>query len=182
MVEKRATIEIAQIVTEHHQAVYGYAFRLTGSVADAEDLTQHVFLVAHQKIEQLQSIESARGWLFAILRNAFLKGHRKKRPVLAANLDLNIESVPEKLPADDTIDQEALQSALDELPEKFRIVLILFYFQDCSYRDISDQLGVPMGTVMSRLARAKRYLRSRLFPLSRPNVQPRQENPANAEG
>jgi RNA polymerase sigma-70 factor (ECF subfamily) len=182
MVEDRATIDIAQIVREHHHAVYGYAFRLTGSAADAEDLTQHAFLVAHQKLGQLQSIDHARGWLFAILRNAFLKSQRKRRPALAGNLDLKIESVPEKLPSDDAIDQEALQSALDELPEKFRIVLMMFYFQDCSYRDISDQLGVPMGTVMSRLARAKGHLRARLFPLSDANIQPSHESPASAEG
>ena len=57
-----------------------------------------------------------------------------------------------------------IQQALDELPEKFRLILVMFYFEDCSYREIAEKLDLPMGTVMSRLARAKGYLRSRLLP------------------
>ena len=66
-------LEVAQLVTEHHQAVYRYAYRLTGSVHDAEDLTQEVFLAAQRKIGQVRRMDRVRGWLFAILRNCFLK-------------------------------------------------------------------------------------------------------------
>jgi RNA polymerase sigma-70 factor (ECF subfamily) len=182
MADDRATMDVTWLVTEHHQAVYGYAFRLTGSAPDAEDLTQHVFLVAHQKLAQLQSRDSARSWLFAILRNAFLKSYRKRRPAPAGNLDLNIEDVPDELPDDGGVDQERLQSALDDLPDKFRIVLIMFYFQDCSYREIADQLDIPMGTVMSRLARAKGYLRTRLFEADDAGAPAPHPSAASAEG
>ena len=162
MSDDRNRPEITRLVAEHHQAVYGYAYRLTDSVADAEDLTQHVFLVAYRKLGQLRSGEQARSWLFAILRNAFLKDRQKRRPTPVANLGLNIDAVPENLPDEEPIDQERLQSALNDLPEKFRIVLVMFYFEDCSYRQIAAELDLPLGTVMSRLARAKRHLRARL--------------------
>jgi RNA polymerase sigma-70 factor (ECF subfamily) len=163
MADDRMEIDIAQLVAEHHRGVFGYAFRLTGSVPDAEDLTQHVFLVAQQKLGQLENVKRARGWLFAIVRNAFLKSRRKRRPTPAGNLDLNIEAIPDNLPPDEPIDRERLQAALEDLQPKHRIILVMFYYESCSYREIAERLNIPIGTVMSRLARAKRYLRSRLF-------------------
>jgi RNA polymerase sigma-70 factor (ECF subfamily) len=166
MVDDRSAMDIAQLVAEHHQAVYRYAYRLTGVVADAEDLTQQVFLAAHEKLGQLRKAESARSWLFAILRNSFLKMCRKRRPIPADNLQLDMDTVPAQIPDSSDIDRERLQRALDELPAKFRMVVAMFYYEGCSYREISDRLEVPMGTVMSRLARAKGFLRSKLFPAS----------------
>ena len=62
------------------------------------------------------------------------------------------------------IESEQLQQALNELPELFRTPIILYYFEDFSYRDIAEQMDLPIGTVMSRLARAKSTLRQKLFP------------------
>ena len=67
------------------------------------------------------------------------------------------------LPLLPDLDPEQLQNALNELPEAFRTPVILFYFEDFSYRDIAEQMALPMGTVMSRLARAKAHLRTRLL-------------------
>lgn len=153
--------QVAQLVAEHHQAAYRYAYRLTGSVQDAEDLTQQVFLVAQGKIGQLRNVDNARAWLFTVLRNCFLKNRQRRRPALAADLPLNIESVPS--PAKEAVDRDRLQDALDQLPEASRLVLVMFYFEQCSYREIAERLQMPIGTVMSRLARAKDYLRAELF-------------------
>jgi RNA polymerase sigma-70 factor (ECF subfamily) len=71
------------------------------------------------------------------------------------------EPLPEPLPP---VDPERLQEALNELPEVFRTPIILYYFEEFSYRDIADQMDLPIGTVMSRLARAKAHLRGRLLP------------------
>src|SRR5206468_688737 len=71
------------------------------------------------------------------------------------------EPLPEALP---DIDPEQLQKALNDMPETFRTPIILYYFEDFSYRDIAEQMDLPIGTVMSRLARAKAYLRGRLVP------------------
>jgi RNA polymerase sigma-70 factor (ECF subfamily) len=160
-----ARMNLEQLVALYHRGVYGYAFRLTGTVHDAEDLTQQVFLIAQQKLEDLRKMASARAWLFAILRSSFLKGCQKKRPVLADSVSLNLGTVPEHSPPDSGIDQERLQEVLNQLPEKYRLVVAMFYYEDCSYREIAEHLGLPIGTVMSRLARAKNQLRNRLLGL-----------------
>jgi RNA polymerase sigma-70 factor, ECF subfamily len=162
MADTPVKVEIATLVAEHHRAVYQYAYRLTGSVQDAEDLTQHVFLVAQANLGNLRNVGNVLSWLFTILRNRFLKDRQRRRPVLATDIQLNAETVP-AAPLREGIDQERLQEALNQLPEVSRVVLVMFYFEDCSYLQIADQLRVPIGTVMSRLARAKAYLRSALF-------------------
>lgn len=178
MADERSGIDVAQLVAEHHQAVYRYAYRLTGSVADAEDLTQQVFLIAQQKLSQLRDLERAQSWLLAIGRNSFLKACQRRRPIPAADLDLDVDTVPAETPHEGEIDREQLQEALSQLPAPFRVVLVMFYFEECSYRQIAEDLDLPIGTVMSRLARAKRHLRSRLFEPERPPVGKRQPSPA----
>lgn len=163
MVEDHIQADIAQLVADHHQGVYAYAYRLSGSVQDAEDLTQQTFLTAQRKLGQLRNVESAKSWLFTILRNHFLGTCRKKRPTPAASLQLDVDTIPQRLPDPVSIDSELLQRAIEELPPKYRVVLTMFYYEDCSYREIADQLELPIGTVMSRLARAKGRLRSRIF-------------------
>ena len=166
-----ARMDIAQLVAEQHRAVYAYAYRLSGSVADAEDLTQQAFLVAQQKLGQLRKVESARSWLFTILRNSYLKDRQRPRPVPAASLRMNVNTIPARIPSDEDIDREQLQKALSQLPDEFRMVLVMFYFEDCSYREIAERLDLPIGTVMSRLARAKGHLRSMLFEPEHPEPQ-----------
>jgi len=178
MADEPAEMDIAQLVAEHHRAVYAYAYRLSGSVPDAEDLTQQVFLVAQQKLGQLRKAGSARSWLYTILRNSFLKAQQRRRPLAAASLGLNIDSVPAEVPENEEIDRERLQKAIDELPERFRVVLVMFYFQECSYREIAEELDLPMGTVMSRLARAKGHLRARLFAPEQPQTTKQQPSTA----
>lgn len=182
MVDDRATMEIGQLVAEHYQAVYGYAFRLSGSVNDAEDLTQQVFLTAQQKLGQLRKAESVRSWLFTILRNYFLKGCQKRRPVPAGNLHLNIETIPAEIPDNGGVDRERLQWAVNQLPPRYRVVITMFYYESCSYREIAEQLDLPIGTVMSRLARAKGHLRSKLFEPDRPAGVGHQRGIASQQG
>jgi len=153
---------VERLVEEHSASLYRYAYRLTGSSADAEDLTQEAFLKAQQNLAQLRDAERARPWLFSILRNAYLHRARAERhcvPLDAAG-DL-AEPMPEPLP---DIDPEQLQAALNELSDVYRIPLILFYFEGFGYREIAEQMELPIGTVMSRLARAKAHLRARLMP------------------
>jgi RNA polymerase sigma-70 factor (ECF subfamily) len=162
MAESASPIEIGQLVADHHEVLFRYAYRLSGSVADAEDLTQQAFLIAHQKLDQVRERGSARSWLFTVLKNVYLRAQRKRFAVPSVSL-LDIDSIPEELPDEFEIDRELLEAALNELPDEFRIVLVAYYFDDCSYREIAEQLGVPMWTVMSRLSRAKGHLRARLL-------------------
>lgn len=151
-----------RLVDEHLTAVYRYAFRLTGKAADAEDLTQQTFLIAQERIDQLRDPSRARGWLLTVLRRCFLKNCRRKKETLAGDLELPLEHIPEQ-PAGDSFDREALQAALDELPPEFRLIVVMFYFEQCSYKEIAASQELPIGTVMSRLSRAKSILRRRLF-------------------
>jgi RNA polymerase sigma-70 factor, ECF subfamily len=161
MADVRSEGDVAQLVAEHHQAVYGYAYRLTGSVQDAEDLTQEVFLAAQRKIGQLRDIGLAKSWLFAILRNCFLKERQRKRPMPAADAAVDVDLIASPA-GEDEIDRDQLQAALNRLPEVFRVAVVMFYFEECSYQEIAEQLDLPIGTVMSRLARAKGHLRTML--------------------
>lgn len=153
--------EILAWVRLYHADLYRYAFRLAGNQADAEDLTQQAFLAAQQFRGELREPDRARGWLFAILRNCFLKSRRRAMPAAAGDLDLEVDGIP-AAPTLDWVDRHDLQEALNELPDDFRLVVVMFYFEDCSYREISDRLSIPIGTVMSRLSRAKSLLRARL--------------------
>jgi RNA polymerase sigma-70 factor, ECF subfamily len=159
--------DITQLVVDHHEVLYRYAYRLTGCVADAEDLTQQTFLVAHQKLGQVRQADSVRGWLFTVLRNGYLKNCRRTVPVAAVSLGFDLDTVaakPDDRPLDETpIDGEQLQKVLAELADEFKLVLLMFYFEQRSYREIAEILQVPIGTVMSRLSRAKVHLRSKLF-------------------
>jgi RNA polymerase sigma-70 factor (ECF subfamily) len=153
---------VQRLVDEHYSALYRYAYRLTGSSADAEDLTQETYCKAQFNLSQLRDPSRARAWLFRILRNAYLHRLRTDKHQRCVSLDEVgdvVGPLPEPLPE---VDPERLQQALAELPEVFRTPILLYYFEDFSYRDIAEQMELPLGTVMSRLARAKAYLRSRL--------------------
>ena len=160
LMESSAT-QLADLVERYYALLYRYAYRLTGSAADAEDVTQHAFMTAYAKWDQLQDKTKAKSWLFTIARNAYLKDIRGPGCVNTAALDEF--PAPTKVGTDD-FDSEQLQNALHELPEEFRTPLILFYFEEFSYKEIAEQMDVPVGTIMSRLARAKGYLRQRLAP------------------
>jgi RNA polymerase sigma-70 factor (ECF subfamily) len=159
-----AAIDMTSLVHEHHAAVYRYACRLCGCSAEAEDLTQQTFLTAHQRLTQLREPARARAWLLAVVRSCFLKSLRRKRPAPAQNFDFNMDEVADRAPAVSHVDRDELYAALGELPDDFRLILLMFYFEELSYYEIAQELQLPIGTVMSRLSRAKRHLRNKLAP------------------
>lgn len=154
------TADIERLVAEHYVAVFRYAYRLSGRAADAEDLTQQTFLTAQQKLVQLRQAEAARAWLYAVLRRHYLRWSQQRGNHPLALADGEAQRLTVAPPQ--TIDREELQAALDRLPDEFKLVVLMFYFEECSYREIASRLEIPIGTVMSRLARAKRRLRARL--------------------
>jgi RNA polymerase sigma-70 factor (ECF subfamily) len=155
-------MEIARIVAEHHAVVYRYAFRLTGHVPDAEDLTQLTFLTAVRKLDQLRQADRVVSWLLAVARNAYLKQNRRRQPASATSLGLDLERVTWVDPPEGDLDLEQLQPALDELPDEFKVVVLMYYFEEHSYKQIAEELDIPIGTIMSRLSRAKSHLRAKL--------------------
>ena len=153
------------LIDAHYEALYRYAYRLSGSSADAEDLTQETFGKALAHLPQLREPDRAKAWLFRILRNLYLHKVRDQKRHKQIPLDA-VGDLPQGQSEDPMpeIDPAKLQQALNELDETFRTPIILFYFEEFSYRAIAEQMELPIGTVMSRLARGKAYLRARLAP------------------
>ena len=155
---------VQRLVEDHYAALYRYAYRLSGTADAAGDLTQETFCKAQAQLGQLRDPERAKAWLFSILRNAYLhqvRADRNHKQVSLEHAGELAETPPDPFPE---VEPEVLQAALNALPEGFRTPLILFYFEEFSYRDIAEHLAMPIGTVMSRLARAKAFLRDRLLP------------------
>src|SRR5947209_4932376 len=112
---------VQQLVEEHYERLYRYAYRLSGSPADAEDLTQETFCQAQLKLSQLRDPARAKAWLFSILRNAYLHRRRAARQEHAVSLEW-VGDLPDRLPETlPEVEPERLQQALSELPEVFRM-------------------------------------------------------------
>lgn len=162
LVEEDAVLTVESLIRDHHAPLYRYAYRLAGTHSDAEDLVQQAFLIACRKLDQVREPEHVSAWLYAVLRSCFLKSRRKVHPQPAGTLELNLDQMPDQAVAPEGIDRDELQAALNELPDDYKLVVVMFYFEHYTYKQIADQLDLPIGTVMSRLARAKQRLRSRL--------------------
>jgi len=173
--------DLAELVRAHHAAVYRYAYRLCGNATEAEDLTQQTFLIAVRKVHQLREADRACSWLLAVVRSCFLKSLRKSRPVPVGNLEVEVAE-PDETPELDEVDRQRLAAALTELPGEFRVVVLMFYFEEMSYQEIASELAIPLGTVMSRLSRAKGHLRKRLTVAGTLRVPPVEASASNGNG
>ena len=150
-------------VEAHYQSAYRFALSLCCHEADACDLTQQVFCIAQAKFHQLRDGSKQKPWLFTILSREFFRRRRQS----AAHPHHSLEFVEAELPpviVDHAarIDARDLCGTLRGLDEHFRVPLSLFYFDQLSYKEIAAEIAVPIGTVMSRLARGKRLLRQSL--------------------
>jgi RNA polymerase sigma-70 factor (ECF subfamily) len=152
---------------------YPAALRLTGNPADAEDLLQETYLRAYCGFPQFQSGTNLRSWLSRILRNTFITGYRRRRREPKTVCDggfwytnggqRNVEPSAETTVIESLPDEE-LRDALASLPEPYRHVVLLFDVEGFSYKEIAQMVGAPIGTVTSRLHRARRALRTRMRP------------------
>ncbi len=130
-------LDLPSLVAAHADILYRYAYRLTGSTADAEDLTQQTFLIAHQKLTTKEA-DCVRGWLLAVLRRTYLKAAKRSRPVRLLQVAFEIDSIPQEVVDHWEIDRELLQTAIDELPTANKLgAAESYYFEDLSYREIA---------------------------------------------
>jgi RNA polymerase sigma-70 factor, ECF subfamily len=143
-------------VQEHQRLLFGIAYWWTGSRSDAEELTQEAFFQAFRSRETLRDLDTAKGWLVGILRHCYAQMRRKD----ASEAEIPIEEIAHSLEYPERHDAEmlALHQSLAKLEERYRLPVVMFYFQDLSYRDIAQALELPIGTVMSRLSRARKLL------------------------
>ncbi len=155
---------VAELVDPHYRAVFGYAYRLTGSVIESEDLTQQTFLLAQANLAQLREPKATRSWLYTIARNEFLRRRPAATPVALDGVAEPVAPEPSASELGGEFTSEQLQQALSELAPEFRVPLVMFFFEEQSYREIAEKLQVPIGTVMSRLSRGKSQLRRKLEP------------------
>lgn len=167
----------------HVDALYGAALRMTGNRQDAEDLVQETYLKAVRDLDRHREIASVRGWLFRILTNTYIDRYRKARRSpsevvfedegpfdRAADLDDNTGLDAEALLRDPReieaflvrFVSDDVKAAVDELPETFRLAVVLRDLLGFSYKEIGEQLSVPIGTVMSRLFRGRRMIQEHL--------------------
>ena len=151
--------------------LYNFAHWLTQNREEAEDLVQETYAKALKGFSSFQLGTNFRAWMYRILRNTFLTSRTGLKATMTVPLEPE-EDGPELAVERDTpetilferANREVLQSAIDKLPVYFREILLLCEVEEMSYQEISETLSVPIGTVMSRLSRARRSLRDRLRP------------------
>jgi len=158
-----ADVEFENLVKLYYRDLYRFGLSLTGSEADAADLTQQTFYIWANKGYQLHKPASVKGWLFTTLHREFLKGCRRRNRFPSESIDEHTQDLP-SVPADcaHQTDSQTLLRILGEIAEDFRAPLVLYYMEDLSYKEIADVLALPLGTVQSRIARAKIQLLRRL--------------------
>jgi len=144
----------------HTRSLLRVARRLVSDPATAEDLVQETMFLAWRGFHQFHRDTNIRAWLFRILFNAF---HAQGRKLRSAPITVPLEA--QELPTDSRVQAVAeISQVLDELGVEHKTVLLLGVVEGFTCREISDILSVPVGTVMSRLARAREALRNRLTP------------------
>jgi RNA polymerase sigma-70 factor, ECF subfamily len=147
--------------------LYNFAHWLTQDREEAEDLVQETYAKALKGFRSFQPGTNFRAWIYQILRNTFLTSRTGLKAAAAVPLEEEGDqlNVPAAKDTPETIllqssDRQIVQDALGRLPVPYREVLLLCEFEEMSYQEIATTLGVPLGTVMSRLSRARRALRN----------------------
>jgi RNA polymerase sigma-70 factor (ECF subfamily) len=159
------------LVSRYQDRLYPTVFRLTGCAEEAHDLLQDAFLRAFEKLERFQGESSFYTWVYRIAVNLALSGRRRRRPTLRLNHDGGggaldpaydpAESDP-SAPLERAERDRLIQDALNSLAPDHRAVVVMKEFDGLHYEEIGTMLGIPVGTVRSRLHRARCELRDRL--------------------
>lgn len=169
--------EFEREALKHLDALYGAALRLTRSASDAEDLVQDSFVKAYRFYDRFEPGTNMKAWLFRILTNTFINKYRRstrERRVLegreAEPVGEGVMSRAAMRTLTDPVSEAhrriitaEIQEALDSLPEDYRVMILLADVEELSYKEIATIVGCPIGTVMSRLHRARKKMQRRLL-------------------
>ncbi|MGH9465148.1 MAG: sigma-70 family RNA polymerase sigma factor [Thermoanaerobaculia bacterium] len=162
-------------------SLYSTAYRMTRNAEEAEDLVQETYLKAYKYYDKFEEGTNFKAWLFKILKNSFINSYRKRQQLpresdfvaleesLERRLDRGLRERG-KSPEDellDTVLDEDVQRALDELPPDYRMAVLLADLEDFSYKEVASILEIPVGTVMSRLYRGRRALEATMLVYAR---------------
>ncbi len=158
----------------HFEQLYNFACWLTQDRHEAEDLVQETYAKALKGFSSFQAGTNFRAWIYKILRNTFLTSRTGLKAAATVPLDLDGEEeilpVAKETPESILLqrsDSQMVQQAIEQLPLAYREVLLLCELEEMSYQEISAALAIPMGTVMSRLSRARRALREAVQKMQR---------------
>ncbi len=163
--ERPSALSFEELAMPLFDPLYNYAHWLTQNRTEAEDLVQETYAKGLRGFSSFQPGTNFRAWMYRILRNSFLTSRTGLKTMAA--LEEEVESLPTEnaTPESLLIDQcnrEMVQQELDNLPVAFREILLLCEVEEMSYQEIAETLAIPMGTVMSRLSRARASLRTAL--------------------
>lgn len=164
-----AQLGFEDLVNRYYATLYQFAFSLTQAEADACDLTQQTFYLWAAKGHQLRDFSKVKTWLFTTLHREFLQKRRKQTKFPHYELSEVDHELPNIAPEMiNQLDWPQVLRSLGHLEEAFQAPLALFYLQDYSYQEIADILGIPLGTVKSRISRGiaqlQQALREKLMP------------------
>ncbi len=156
--------------------LYGFGVYLSGDRREAEDLVQDTLVKAYRAFDRFEPGTNLRAWLYTILANTYKNRLRRRdqgwtslddlSPAGEAETAWSEGSIDPEVAADDLSVQERVRAAIDKLPPDFRAVVLLADLEGYAYREIADILGVPIGTVMSRLHRGRQALKRHLAGLA----------------
>jgi RNA polymerase sigma-70 factor (ECF subfamily) len=160
------------LVMRYQRQVYNLAYRMLGNAEDAGDLVQETFLRAYGALASFRQDASFLTWLYKIASNLCIDQLRSRKARSALSLDVELEEgrepaadsrncSPEELAIRDSV-QDVVQRAISNLPEKYRVVVVMRHLQDMSVEEIANVLEMPTGTVKTHLFRAREMLRGRL--------------------
>jgi RNA polymerase sigma-70 factor (ECF subfamily) len=163
-------------------SLYAGALRMTRNPADAEDLVQETMLRAYRSFDRFEPGTNLKAWLFRILTNAYINVYRKRQrePQKVSQEDVEdfdlyqelkdhdpqFSETPESIVLGNLVDSD-ITDAIDDLPEQFRLAVVLSDIEGFTYAEMAEIMDVPMGTVMSRLHRGRKALQKRLVDLAR---------------
>lgn len=178
--DRSASFEM--LLTPVLDAAYGTAFRFTRNRADAEDLVQEAALLACRGFGTFEAGSNFRAWFFRILTNCFYSKYRKRK---RQGTEIELDDTPELYmycqtaaiglhartedPASmlmSNMAAEHIEAAIAALPDEYRVVATLYFMQDFAYQEIAEVVGVPVGTIRSRLHRGRRLLQKALWVIA----------------
>ncbi len=167
-----------RLISKYQRRVYTFAYRLTGNAEDAADVAADVFVRLYTSLGSFRGQSSFVTWLFRVVTNIYLDSRKRKRVRQTQSLDEVIEleesSVQRQYDDDSPTPHEiaegkertaALQQAIASLPEYQRVMIVMYHVDGMAYEEIAEALEMPIGTVKSRLNRARMALRRKLEPV-----------------
>ena len=165
----------------HQDALYNYALKIARNADDAQDLLQETYYKAYKNYHQFENGTNSKAWMFMILKNTFINNYRKlKREPAKLDYD-EIEDIYEIIKSDQAKDNnldldfynnlldDELSEALSKIPSKMREVFLLCDLEGYTYEEIAEITEIPIGTVRSRLHRARKLLQDELFAYAKVN-------------